>query len=166
MSRVRNTATYEEDIIADNSSIPHKLGGNRTDQLISARESSVVAAYNRLANVSPNKLGGFELNQELDPGYSSHSLSEEKSDCVISASNGIEDIEMAITDKKEHRGEPDPDDHIINGKYEPDPDDSHHGKLLIMMLVQESLISRILNNNLMILVYCKVCIMSQVLAIC
>ncbi|KAL9319541.1 hypothetical protein ACSQ67_011380 [Phaseolus vulgaris] len=127
LSRVRNTATYEEDIIADNSSIPHKLGGNRTDQLISARESSVVAAYNRLANVSPNKLGGFELNQELDPGYSSHSLSEEKSDCVISASNGIEDIEMAITDKKEHRGEPDPDDHIINGKYEPDPDDSHHG---------------------------------------
>ncbi|KAK7333927.1 hypothetical protein VNO80_30708 [Phaseolus coccineus] len=127
LSRVRNTATYEDDIIADNSSIPQKLGGNRTDQLISARESSVVAAYNRLANVSPNKLGGYELNQELDPGYSSHSLSEKKSDCTISASNGIEDIEMAIPDKKEHRSEPDPDDHIINGKYEPDPDDSHHG---------------------------------------
>ncbi|XP_027931792.1 uncharacterized protein LOC114187685 isoform X1 [Vigna unguiculata] len=129
LSGLRNTSTYEDDIIADNSSIPQKLGGDRTDQLISARESSVAAAYHRLANVSPNKLGGSELNQDLDPGYSSHSLSEKKSDCMISASKEIEDIQMAVTDNKEHRGEPDPDDHIINGmNHEPDPDDSHHGK--------------------------------------
>jgi len=129
LSGVRNTATFEDDIIADNSSIPHKLGGNRTDQLISARESSVVAAYHRLANVSPNKLGGSELYQAMDPGYSSHSSGEKKSDCMTSASKEIEDIEMVINDKIEHRGEPDPDDHIINGmNYEPDPDDSHHGK--------------------------------------
>ncbi|BAT88997.1 hypothetical protein VIGAN_05266000 [Vigna angularis var. angularis] len=127
LSGVRNTSTYEDNIIADKSSIPQKLGGNRTDQLISARESSVAAAHHRLANVSPNKLGGSELNQELDPGYSSHSLSENKSDCMISASKEIEDIEMAVTDNKEYRGEPDPDDHIINGmNHEPDPDDSHH----------------------------------------
>ncbi|XP_014523688.1 uncharacterized protein LOC106779980 isoform X5 [Vigna radiata var. radiata] len=127
LSGVRNTSTYEDDIIADKSSIPQKLGGNRTDQLISARESSVAAAYHRLANVSPNKLGGSELNQELDPGYSSHSLSEKKSDCMISASKEIKDIEMAVTNNKEYRGEPDPDDHIINGmNHEPDPDDSHH----------------------------------------
>ncbi|XP_047153886.1 uncharacterized protein LOC124825334 isoform X4 [Vigna umbellata] len=127
LSGVRNTSTYEDNIIADKSSIPQKLGGNRTDQLISARESSVAAAHHRLANVSPNKLGGSELNQELDPGYSSHSLSENKSDCMISASKEIEDIEMAVTENKEYRGEPDPDDHIINGmNHEPDPDDSHH----------------------------------------
>ncbi|XP_052734677.1 uncharacterized protein LOC108319791 isoform X4 [Vigna angularis] len=131
LSGVRNTSTYEDNIIADKSSIPQKLGGNRTDQLISARESSVAAAHHRLANVSPNKLGGSELNQELDPGYSSHSLSENKSDCMISASKEIEDIEMAVTDNKEYRGEPDPDDHIINGmNHEPDPDDSHHGKVV------------------------------------
>ncbi|XP_014523686.1 uncharacterized protein LOC106779980 isoform X2 [Vigna radiata var. radiata] len=131
LSGVRNTSTYEDDIIADKSSIPQKLGGNRTDQLISARESSVAAAYHRLANVSPNKLGGSELNQELDPGYSSHSLSEKKSDCMISASKEIKDIEMAVTNNKEYRGEPDPDDHIINGmNHEPDPDDSHHGKVV------------------------------------
>ncbi|XP_027931794.1 uncharacterized protein LOC114187685 isoform X2 [Vigna unguiculata] len=104
LSGLRNTSTYEDDIIADNSSIPQKLGGDRTDQLISARESSVAAAYHRLANVSPNKLGGSELNQDLDPGYSSHSLSEKKSDCMISASKEIEDIQMAVTDNKEHRG--------------------------------------------------------------
>ncbi|WVY95173.1 hypothetical protein V8G54_034261, partial [Vigna mungo] len=131
LSGVRNTSTYEDDIVADKSSIPQKLGGNRADQLISARESSVAAAYHRLANVSPSKPEGSELNQELDPGYSSHSLSEKKSDCMISASKENEDIEMAATDNKEYRGEPDPDDHIINGmNHEPDPDDSHHGKVV------------------------------------
>ncbi|CAJ1965548.1 unnamed protein product [Sphenostylis stenocarpa] len=106
LSGVRNTATYEDNVIADGSTIPQKIGGNRTDQLISARESSVAAACHRLANVSANKLGGSELNQELDLDYSSYSTNE-------------------------LNGELDPDNHIINGmKHEPDPDDSHHGQVL------------------------------------
>ncbi|RDX90546.1 hypothetical protein CR513_27574, partial [Mucuna pruriens] len=128
LSGVRNTTIHEDDFIADSSSIPQKLGGNRTDQIISARESSVAAAYHRLANVSANKSGGSEVNQELDLDYSSFNMSE-KSDCMISASKEIEDIDMAIIVDKGLNGEPDPDDHIINGMiHEPDPDDSHHGK--------------------------------------
>ncbi|XP_020238936.1 uncharacterized protein LOC109817978 isoform X4 [Cajanus cajan] len=126
LSGVRNTAIYEDDFIADSSIIPQKLGGNRTDQLISARESSVAAAHHRLANVSANNSGGSEVNQELDADYSSSNMSE-KSDCRISVSKEMEDIDMAIIVEKELDGEPDPDDHIIDGmKHEPDPDDSHH----------------------------------------
>ncbi|XP_027931796.1 ubiquitin and WLM domain-containing metalloprotease SPCC1442.07c isoform X3 [Vigna unguiculata] len=134
LSGLRNTSTYEDDIIADNSSIPQKLGGDRTDQLISARESSVAAAYHRLANVSPNKLGGSELNQDLDPGYSSHSLSEKKSDCMISASKEIEDIQMAVTDNKEHRETvlndvvPTPELSTLQTS-EPDPDDQEFQRI-------------------------------------
>nr|KYP43042.1 Ubiquitin and WLM domain-containing protein C1442.07c family [Cajanus cajan] len=105
LSGVRNTAIYEDDFIADSSIIPQKLGGNRTDQLISARESSVAAAHHRLANVSANNSGGSEVNQELDADYSSSNMKLD--------------------------GEPDPDDHIIDGmKHEPDPDDSHHAQVL------------------------------------
>lgn len=129
LSGVRNTAIYEDNFIAETSSNPQKLGGNRTDQLISARESSVAAAYYRLTNVSANKLEGSKVNQELDPD--SYFNTTEKSDCVISASKEIEDIDMAINVEKGLNGKPDPDDHIINGmKQEADPEDSHHGKVV------------------------------------
>lgn len=128
LSGVRNTAIYEDDFTEDSSSIAQKLGGNRTDQLISARESSIAAAYHRLANVSTNKLGGSEVNQDLDPDHSSFNTGE-KSDWMISASTEIEDVDMPIIAEKGLNGEPEPDDHIINGmKHEPDPDDSHHGE--------------------------------------
>jgi len=127
LSGVRNTAIYEDNFIAETSSNPQKLGGNRTDQLISARESSVAAAYYRLTNVSANKLEGSKVNQELDPD--SYFNTTEKSDCVISASKEIEDIDMAINVEKGLNGKPDPDDHIINGmKQEADPEDSHHAQ--------------------------------------
>ncbi|XP_020238934.1 uncharacterized protein LOC109817978 isoform X2 [Cajanus cajan] len=138
LSGVRNTAIYEDDFIADSSIIPQKLGGNRTDQLISARESSVAAAHHRLANVSANNSGGSEVNQELDADYSSSNMSE-KSDCRISVSKEMEDIDMAIIVEKELDGEPDPDDHIIDGmKHEPDPDDSHHAFGVAQVLHSET----------------------------
>ncbi|XP_027343121.1 uncharacterized protein LOC113855680 isoform X2 [Abrus precatorius] len=128
LSGMRNSAVYEDDFVADASSISQKLGGNETDKLISARESSIAAAYHRMANVSAYKLGVSEVNQELDPDYSSFNMSE-KSDC-ISASKEIKDIDMPMIVERELDGEPDPGDqsmNIINGiKDEPDPDDSHH----------------------------------------
>lgn len=128
LSEVRNSEIYEEDFTAESSNIPQKLGGNRPDQLISARESSITAAYHRMVNVSANKPGGSEANQEPDPGYSSSNTSE-KSDHMIFASKAIIDIGMPFLIEKGYNSEPDPDDHIINGtKHEPDPDDSHHGK--------------------------------------
>ncbi|KAK7304851.1 hypothetical protein VNO77_42742 [Canavalia gladiata] len=131
LSGVRNSATFEDDFIADSSSISQKLGGNKTDLLTSARESSVAAAYHRMANISACKSGGSEVNQELNSDYSSFKTGE-NSDCMISGSKEIKDIDMPIIIEKGLHGEPDPDDQIINitngVKHEPDPDDSHHGK--------------------------------------
>lgn len=128
LSGVTNTEIHEEDFIAENSNIPQKLGGHRTDQLISARESSVAAAYHRMANVSANKSGGSEVNQAPDPDYSSFNTSENR-DHMISASNEIIAFDMPILVEKTLSSEPDPDDHIIKGmKHEPDPDDSDQGK--------------------------------------
>ncbi|CAK8536987.1 unnamed protein product [Lathyrus sativus] len=45
LSGVRSSEIYEDDFMAeDSNNIPQKLGGNRSDQLMSARESSVTAA--------------------------------------------------------------------------------------------------------------------------
>ncbi|XP_057430161.1 uncharacterized protein LOC130723212 isoform X2 [Lotus japonicus] len=118
---VRISDIYDDDFIPKSSNVPQKLGGNRTDQL-SARESSVAAAYHRVANVSSDKSGESEVNQELDLDYSGFNMNEEP-DYLKSASK---DIDMPIIVEK-GLNEPDPDDHIIKGmEHEPDPDDSCH----------------------------------------
>ncbi|CAN1196633.1 DNA-dependent metalloprotease WSS1 homolog 2 [Linum perenne] len=101
LSGVSNSAHYEDDFDDSNYVIAsQKLGGNVSDQLESARASSVAAAYRRLANVSEEP---SEMDEEPDPDDS----------------NGIENahgIGSVIID------EPDPDDNVHND--EPDPDDS------------------------------------------
>ncbi|KAF1871108.1 hypothetical protein Lal_00020842 [Lupinus albus] len=125
LSEIRNSRISEEDFIAESSNIPQKLGGNRTDRLTSARESSVTAAYHRMVHVSADKPGGSEVNQEPDPCYTS-----ETPDIMTPDSNAIIDIGMPILVEKGYNSEPDPNDHNINGmKQEPDPDDSHHETL-------------------------------------
>lgn len=131
MSGVRSSEIYEDDFIADSSYIPQKLGGSRTD-LMSARESSVAAAYHRMADVSSNKSGRSEVNQELGSDYLNSNIIE-KPDHMKASSKEVKYIDTdtpIIVD--ERLNEPDPDDHIENGmKCEPDPDDSYHGKAVV-----------------------------------
>ena len=125
LSGVRSSVIYEDDFIEDSSNIPQKLGGSRSDQLMSARESSVTAAYHRMASFSNDKPGGSEVNQEVDCDYSNSNI-REKSDHMESSPEEIKFTDTPII-VDEGLNEPDPDDHIKNGmKYEPDPDDSNH----------------------------------------
>nr|XP_027190362.1 uncharacterized protein LOC101491364 isoform X6 [Cicer arietinum] len=141
LSGVRSSEIYEEDFMEDSSNIPQKLGGNRSDQLMTARESSVIAAYHRMANVSANKPEGSEVNQELDCDYS-NSNTKEKPDHMESSSKEIEFTNTPII-VDEELNEPDPDDHIKNGmKHEPDPDDSYHGKAVLFSVCSRTIDSR------------------------
>ncbi|PNY05341.1 ubiquitin and WLM domain-containing protein [Trifolium pratense] len=127
LSGVRSSEIFEDDFIEDSSNIPQKLGGSRSDQLMSARESSIIAAYHRMATVSTNKSGGSEVNQELDHDYS-NADTREQPDYMESSSEEIKYTDTPINNDGLH--EPDPDDHIKNGmKHEPDPDDSYHEPL-------------------------------------
>ncbi|XP_016202871.1 uncharacterized protein LOC107643669 isoform X3 [Arachis ipaensis] len=129
LSGVRNSEIHEEDFIGESSNVHQKLGGNRIDQLRSARESSISAAYLRMANVSLNKSGGSEVYQELDPDYSSVHASENL-DHMISISKEIVANDMPILVEKGLSSEPDAHDHTIKGmKQEPDPDDSDHATM-------------------------------------
>lgn len=143
LSGVRSSETYEDDFIADdNSNIPQKLGGNRSDQLISARESSVTAAYHRMASVISNKLEESEVNQEPDRDHSNADI-RENLDHMESSSEEIKYIDTPII-IDEGLNEPDPDDQIKNGmKHEPDPDDSYHGKATLFYVCPETTDSRI-----------------------
>nr|XP_025700307.1 uncharacterized protein LOC112801649 isoform X4 [Arachis hypogaea] len=130
LSGVRNSEIHEEDFIAESSDVRQKLGGNRIDQLRSARESSISAAYLRMANVSLNKSGGSEVYQELDPDYSSVHASENP-DHMISFSKEIVANDTPILVEKGLSSEPDAHDDTIKGmKQEPDPDDSDHAETL------------------------------------
>jgi hypothetical protein len=125
---MRSSEILEDDFIEDSSNIPQKLGGSRSDQLMSARESSIIAAYHRMANVSTNKSGGSEVNEEPDHDYS-NANTREQPDYMESSSGEIKYTDTAINND-EGLNEPDPDDHIKNGmKHEPDPDDSYHEPL-------------------------------------
>jgi hypothetical protein len=128
LSGVRSSEIFEDDFIEDSSNIPQKLGGSRSDQLMSARESSIIAAYHRMANVSADKSGGSEVNEEPDHDYS-NANTREQPDYMESSSEEIKYTDTTINND-EGLNEPDPDDHIKNGmKHEPDPDDSYHEHL-------------------------------------
>ncbi|XP_050879530.1 uncharacterized protein LOC127083276 isoform X8 [Lathyrus oleraceus] len=129
LSGVRSSEIYEDDFMAeDSSNIPQKLGGNRSDHLMSARESSVTAAYHRMASVISNKLGESEVNQEPDRDQFNANIGENP-DHMESSSEEIKYIDTPII-IEEGLNEPDPDDQIKNGmKHEPDPDDSYHEPL-------------------------------------
>lgn len=129
MSGVRNTDYFEDDDVErDSANIPHTLGGNQSDQLLSARASSVAAAYHRMINVSAHKVGVSGANKEPDPDDSSHNASYEPDD-LNSKSKEIIDTDMNVYSKKEPNNEPYPNDHVTDVmKHEPRSDDCHHVK--------------------------------------
>jgi hypothetical protein len=149
---VRSSEIFEDDFIEDSTNIPQKLGGSRSDQLMSARESSIIAAYHRMANVSTDKSGGSEVNEEQDHDYS-NANTREQPDYMESSSEEIKYTDTTINND-EGLNEPDPDDHIKNGmKHEPDPDDSYHGKAVLLAICSETTDSRTVLTN----AYCFWC---------
>ncbi|XP_028795018.1 uncharacterized protein LOC114750588 [Neltuma alba] len=121
----RSSDYFEEDFESKNSNIPQKVGGNRSDQLASARASSVAAAYYRMANASSQKASGSEVNEEPDPDDSSL-IASDRTDHVNSESKEVIDMNVTSHADREPNSEPDPDDYAAKViKQEPDPDDSN-----------------------------------------
>lgn len=126
----RNSDYFEEDFERNNSNIPQKVGGNRADQLASARASSVAAAYYRMANSSAQKARGSEANEEPDPDEFS-SVASNRADHVSSEPKEVIDTNMTCHANRGSNSEPDPDDQVTKViKREPDPDDSINVKAL------------------------------------
>ena len=130
LSGVQYLETYEDSFVGDGGNSAQRLGGNASDQLASARASSVAAAYRRLANASENSLGGSIVNEEPDPddsGFNTH----EEDDSMYSIEEENLDIWSPNEAERKTSYEPDPDDHSGNhNKLEPDPDDSLGGETL------------------------------------
>ncbi|CAN0897516.1 DNA-dependent metalloprotease WSS1 homolog 2 [Linum grandiflorum] len=135
LSGVSNSADYEDDFDDANYIVSsQKLGGDVSDQMESARASSVAAAYRRLANVSE----ASEMD-EPDPDDSNEPHPDEK----LFDHDKVEDESDRDDQSLCRKEEPDPDDHeesagtkdegqtwrepglVPNGATaEPDPDDS------------------------------------------
>ena len=102
--------------MGDSSNIAQKLGGNTSDQLASARASSVAAAYRRLVYASENSLGGFEGDEEPDPDDSVFNTHEEAGSMYSIKEENLDIWSPNQAEKKTN--------------YEPDPDDSQGGETL------------------------------------
>ncbi|KAK2648830.1 hypothetical protein Ddye_016319 [Dipteronia dyeriana] len=130
LSGLRHSDHYEDNFDGgDIRNFSQKLGGNVSEQLASARASSVVAAYRRLASASVNSSEVSEVHEEPDPDDSG-SIMHKDYDHTESVEKDNADIESPNKSQwKNH--EPDPDDHSGNqNKFEPDPDDSQGGETL------------------------------------
>ncbi|KAH7533405.1 hypothetical protein FEM48_Zijuj04G0127300 [Ziziphus jujuba var. spinosa] len=120
---VKHSDHYDEDFYVEEvGNFSQKLGGNISDQLATARASSVAAAYRRLSNLSTNGLGTSEVHEEPDPDDSVlDSVEKEKS--------SIANSDKVLFSSYQ---EPDPDDSTDYQKnFEPDPDDSQGNKTLV-----------------------------------
>ncbi|KAJ6973352.1 hypothetical protein NC653_033630 [Populus alba x Populus x berolinensis] len=119
----------EDFYVSDSRSSSAKLGGNVSNQLASARASSVAAAYHRLADASSNSLGASEAREEPDPDDSIFNMHKEPG-AKGQVEKGKLDIENQHKSQWKPHHQPDPDEHPFNqNKNEPDPDDSqgnHH----------------------------------------
>ncbi|KAI4308419.1 hypothetical protein L6164_031497 [Bauhinia variegata] len=132
LSGIRSYESYEEDFIRESSNVPQKLGGNRSDQLISARASSVAAAYHRMTNVSSNNLERSEVIEEPDPDDSG--FNEPDPDDSHHGKGLGSDISCGVDDNKTVFERKPSDSEVaqtsnvkldaINISKEPDPDDS------------------------------------------
>lgn len=123
MNGVKHSDHYDEDFYVEEvGNFSQKLGGNISDQLATARASSVAAAYRRLSNLSTNGLGTSEVHEEPDPDDSVlDSVEKEKS--------SIANSDKVLFSSYQ---EPDPDDSTDYQKnFEPDPDDSQGNKTLV-----------------------------------
>ncbi|KAK9133156.1 hypothetical protein Scep_012684 [Stephania cephalantha] len=100
---------YEEEYYVGTSSNSQRLGGNTPHQLATARESSVAAAYRRMANFSTNISERLEAHGEPDP---------DDSEFQVHVEHGLDDSRFRVT------AEPDPDDSGFQVHEEADRDDS------------------------------------------
>jgi hypothetical protein len=125
----------EDFYVSDSRSSSVKLGGNVSNQLASARASSVAAAYHRLADASSNSLGASEVHEEPDPDDSIFNMHKEPG-AKGQVEKGKVDIENQHKSQWKPHHQPDPDEHPFNqNKNEPDPDDSqgnHHEAMDIL----------------------------------
>ncbi|KAK4276407.1 hypothetical protein QN277_019355 [Acacia crassicarpa] len=122
----RSSDYVDEDFDRNNSNIPHKVGGNRSDQLASARASSVAAAYHRMTNASSLKARGSEGNEEPDPDDCSL-IASDRADLMNSESKEVINMNVSHPADRGSNSEPDPDDHVTKVmQQEPDSDDSNN----------------------------------------
>lgn len=132
MSGVKHSDHYDEDFYVEEvGNFSHKLGGNMSDQLATARASSVAAAYRRLSNPSTNGLGTSGVHEEPDPDDSAFLTHEEQGHM-----DSVEKKKSSIANSDEvpfsTYQEPDPDDSSdYQIFFEPDPDDSQGNETLV-----------------------------------
>ncbi|PON48496.1 WLM domain containing protein [Parasponia andersonii] len=126
LSGARRTDHFEEEEfhVGEGSHFSQKLGGNVSDQLESARVTSVLAAHRRMANASANSSGTSEVHEERDPDDSGLQALEEPTRMNIE----VEEEPNADSFNEVHLityQEPDPGNHSgFQNKFEPDPDES------------------------------------------
>lgn len=131
LSGFRHSVQYEDDSYFESSqNSSQRLGGSKEDQLENVSESSVAAAYRRLAYTVANNVEVIEVHEEPDPDDSGLNICAKPSDIDSTKDKGANNKLQLGSDQ-----EPDPDDdndmletnpdgfgrpHIL----EPDPDDS------------------------------------------
>ncbi|XP_030459571.2 uncharacterized protein LOC115679973 [Syzygium oleosum] len=100
---------------------PRKLGGNISDQLASARASSVAAAYRRMSTASINQEVVPEVHAEPDPDDSAFDIAKDSVPQVSVETKNINDDNLSGRKFDHERPdvtnnqadcEPDPDDHL------------------------------------------------------
>ncbi|KAI4319881.1 hypothetical protein MLD38_033427 [Melastoma candidum] len=125
---------YESSVV---SSIPHKLGGNKSEQLASARASSVAAAYERYAFASTRIDAGSDINAGSNCLRASGTAVKRETIDVEMPSNHRADAHQShpvVASSKQRDCEPDPDELACNAVStngncdtlrfkEPNPDD-------------------------------------------
>ncbi|XP_031262033.1 uncharacterized protein LOC116120231 isoform X2 [Pistacia vera] len=115
LSGVRYSDQYEDNLFAgDIRNASHKLGGNVSEQLVSARASSVAAAYRRLVNVSANSFEVSEVCEEsdhMDLVEKENKIEPDPDDSL----DGVMEVESILQPRKT-MGEPDPDDSEAKGR--------------------------------------------------
>ncbi|CAA7016075.1 unnamed protein product [Microthlaspi erraticum] len=129
LSGTRTTNEYdeEEDFFDEQERVSQRLGGNQSDNLGNARESSVAAAYRRLSHTSENNDAGIsKLSQEPDPDDLVDVCVDSSSKCEPDPDDTTEENKSA---PEHHSGSIDivsDDDnaHPAEDDDEPDPDDS------------------------------------------
>ncbi|KAJ0113715.1 hypothetical protein Patl1_01910 [Pistacia atlantica] len=125
LSGVRYSDQYEDNLFAgDIRNASHKLGGNVSEQLVSARASSVAAAYRRLVNVSANSFEVSEVCEESDH----MDLVEKENKIEPDPDDSLDGVTLAATNSFE---EPDPDDSeaLLNSGVVAEPH-SHHSQVM------------------------------------
>ncbi|KAF5176469.1 Ubiquitin and wlm domain-containing metalloprotease [Thalictrum thalictroides] len=131
LSGLRRSDHYEEEFFEETGRISQKLGGKTTDEMATARATSVAAAHRRIVSSFNNSVKGQDVKVEPDPDDIDSEMHVEPD-----PDDSTMKVERQQEDEKNPHCEPDPDDEFVLedstvGKTisnyrlaEPDPDDS------------------------------------------